>query len=81
MCIRDRAYTGAADLPASVELGVGELDLDLSGLDLRTDRDLAIKLGAGTVTLHLPAATTSDTPVAATKSRSTRSASPLRSSP
>ncbi len=55
-----QAYTGAADLPASVELGVGELDLDLSGLDLRTDRDLAIKLGAGSVTLHLPAAATSD---------------------
>jgi len=54
-----QAYTNPADLPASIELGAGEVSLDLTELDLTTDEHLSIKLGAGEVTLDLPIDTTS----------------------
>lgn len=48
------AYTSAAQLPERMELGAGEVNLDLSGLELTADESLRIKLGAGNVELALP---------------------------
>jgi len=52
--------TDPAQLPASYELAVGQLDLDLSNLSLTEDRYLTIKVGAGDVRVKLPKAATSE---------------------
>lgn len=49
-----RVVTASSDLPAEVNLAAGDVSLDLSGLQLTTDQNLAIHVGAGTVDLTLP---------------------------
>lgn len=50
-----RIITTGTELPADVNVTAGDVTLDLSKLDLATDRNLAIKVNAGTVRLTLPA--------------------------
>jgi phage shock protein PspC (stress-responsive transcriptional regulator) len=50
----NHVVTASSDLPPAVTLAAGEVNLDLSGLQLATDRDLTIKVGAGSVDLTLP---------------------------
>ncbi len=50
----ERSYAAVGELPAAVEYSAGDVDLDLSGLQLVADRDLAIHVGAGSVNLRLP---------------------------
>lgn len=47
-------YTDAAEVPAVVDFSAGDVTLDLSRLQLTTDRDLTIRMGAGSVDLTLP---------------------------
>ncbi len=54
-----RSYSKAADLPAVIEYGAGEVDLDLSSLQLTENRDLDIRVRAGSVVLKLPVGVTS----------------------
>jgi len=60
--VRDftRIITTSTELPADVNVTAGDVTLDLSKLDLTTDRNLAIKVNAGTVTLTLPAQVASE---------------------
>lgn len=51
----ERTYAAAAELPATVEYSAGDVNLDLTRLQLVGDRDLAIHVGAGSVNLQLPA--------------------------
>jgi hypothetical protein len=55
-----RSYSSGADLPAAIEFGAGEVDLDLSSLQLTEDRDLDIRVRAGSVALKLPVGVTSE---------------------
>jgi phage shock protein PspC (stress-responsive transcriptional regulator) len=55
-----RSYSSAADMPAVIEYGAGEVDLDLSSLQLTEDRDLDIRVRAGSVALKLPVGVTSE---------------------
>ena len=55
-----RSYSTAAELPARLDLGAGEVKLDLSGLQLAQDTDFTVKLGAGSVELQLPVGVTSE---------------------
>ncbi len=48
------AYTSAADLPPSISLSAGELTVDLSRLDLTSDRTIDLHVGAGQLTVILP---------------------------
>lgn len=49
-----QAFTAADELPDAVELTAGEIDLDLSRVQLLTDRTLTVQVGAGSVRLVLP---------------------------
>lgn len=49
-----RAYGSVAEVPAAINYAAGDVDLDLSGLRLTGDRELAIHVGAGSVNLTLP---------------------------
>jgi phage shock protein PspC (stress-responsive transcriptional regulator) len=49
------AYRSASGMPDALTLQAGELTVDLSQLDLSADRDLTIRVGAGSVGLTLPA--------------------------
>jgi predicted membrane protein len=55
-----RIITTSTELPADVNVTAGDVTLDLSKLDLTADRNLAIKVNAGTVTLTLPAQVASE---------------------
>jgi len=55
-----RVVTTGAELPADVNVTAGDVTLDLTKLDLTTDRDLAIKVNAGSVKLTLPAQVASE---------------------
>ena len=55
-----RTYTSAAEMPEVIEFAAGEVDLDLSGLQLTQDRDLDIRVRAGSVALQLPVGVTSE---------------------
>jgi phage shock protein PspC (stress-responsive transcriptional regulator) len=55
-----RVVTTSAELPADVNVTAGDVTLDLSNLDLTADRNLAIKVNAGTVKLTLPAQVASE---------------------
>ena len=60
--VGDRRYlvTDQADLAPRYQLGLGNLVLDLSDLDLEESATVAVSVGAGDITVILPA----DTPVA-----------------
>ncbi len=55
-----QTITTEAELPESVIRTAGNIDLDLSGLNLSSDRVLTIKTGAGDVHLRMPAQTPSE---------------------
>lgn len=55
-----QTYTDAATLPTTFSLTAGDVDLDLSGMRLTEDRDLAIRVGTGSVTVNLPDDATSE---------------------
>ena len=55
-----RSYSSAAELPAAIEFGAGEVELDLSKLQLTEDRDLDIRVRAGSVALQLPVGVSSE---------------------
>jgi phage shock protein PspC (stress-responsive transcriptional regulator) len=55
-----RSYSSAAEMPAVIEFGVGDVELDLSRLQLTDDRDLNIRVRAGSVALQLPVGVTSE---------------------
>jgi phage shock protein PspC (stress-responsive transcriptional regulator) len=49
-----RVVTASSDLPPVVDLSAGEVKLDMRGLQLATDQNLTIHVGAGSVDLALP---------------------------
>lgn len=49
-----QSYSSAADLPAEVSVGLGEVTLDLADLTLAADAATTVRVGAGTATLILP---------------------------
>jgi phage shock protein PspC (stress-responsive transcriptional regulator) len=49
-----RSITNEADLPATVTLGAGSVDLNLNDLQLTSSRTLTIDIGAGEVVVNLP---------------------------
>lgn len=55
-----QSYSSAADLPAEVSVGLGEVTLDLADLTLATDAATTVRVGAGTATLILPAEVNSE---------------------
>ena len=55
-----RIVTTSSELPAAVNLSAGDVTLDLSALTLTTDRQLTIKVNAGSVDLTLPARVASE---------------------
>lgn len=55
-----RSYSSAAELPATIEWGVGDVRVDLSRLQLLEGRDLAISVRAGTLALQLPVGVASE---------------------
>lgn len=56
----ERVIAEPAQLPAAIEMGAGDVNLDLSRLSLNEDRQLAIKVGVGDVRVKLPATTASE---------------------
>ena len=48
------AFVGDAVLPPEISATVGDLELDLSGLELKQDTTLAVSLGVGDLTVKLP---------------------------
>ena len=50
----NRAFASEHDVPAAVHLSAGEVNLDLSRLQLTADRSLDVRVGAGTVSIVLP---------------------------
>lgn len=50
----DQTYTSAAELPGKIEYSAGDVRVDLSGLQLTTDKAVTIDVGAGEVDLVLP---------------------------
>lgn len=55
-----RVVTTSTELPPAVNVTAGDVTLDLSSLDLTADRQLAIKVNAGSVKLTLPAEVASE---------------------
>lgn len=55
-----RVVTTSSELPPAVNVTVGDVTLDLSKLNLTADRQLAIKVNAGSVDLTLPAEVASE---------------------
>ncbi len=55
-----RIVTTSSELPAAVNVSAGDVTLDLSRLTLTTDRQLTIKVNAGSVDLTLPAGVASE---------------------
>ena len=51
----NRVITTTSELPTDVTVSAGDVTLDLSSLDLAADRELVIKVNAGSVKLTLPA--------------------------
>lgn len=53
-------YTSADQLPPSIDVALGDADVDLSGLTLTGSRTLNINVSAGDLRLRLPAAATTE---------------------